>query len=106
MDALDGLEDSLARSRRANRILGPSSLDEDDPGEVYAIEALDDRAAEAFEDSRDRLRSPGGDAITVILPDELREELRVGDRQRARIALTGHADVRCCYPPEQAALGG
>ena len=106
MDALDGLEDSLARSRRANRILGPSSLDEDDPGEVYAIEALDDRSAGAFEDSKDRLRAPGGDTITVILPYELREELRVGDRLRARIAITGHADVRCCYPPEQAALGG
>lgn len=106
MDALDGLEVSLARSRRANQILGPSSMDEDDPGEVYAVEALDERSADFFEDSRDRLRTPGGEAITVILPDPLRAEIRVGDRLRARIAITGHADVRCCYPPEQGALGG
>ncbi|MEC8495132.1 MAG: hypothetical protein VXZ39_09425, partial [Planctomycetota bacterium] len=106
MDALDGLEISLARSRRANQILGPSSMDEDDPGEVYAVEALDERSADFFEDSRDRLRTPGGEAITVILPDPLRAEIRVGDRLRARIAITGHADVRCCYPPEQGALGG
>ncbi|MEE2941472.1 MAG: hypothetical protein VX460_13880 [Planctomycetota bacterium] len=106
LDALDGLEDSLARSRRANLVLGPSSMDEDDPGEVYAIEALDERSAGSFEESKDRLRSPGGDTISVILPDRLRGELRVGDRLRARIAITGHADVRCCYPPEQAALGG
>ena len=87
-------------------ILGPASLDEEDPGEVYAIEALDERSAGSFEDSLDRLRAPSGDTITVILPDELRGELRVGDRLRARIAITGHADVRCCYPPEQSALGG
>lgn len=106
LDALEGLEHSLARSRRANLILGPSSLDEQDPGEVYAIEALDERSAGTFEESLDRLLAPGGDTITVILPDELRGELRVGDRLRARIAITGHADVRCCYPPEQGALGG
>lgn len=104
MDALDGLEESLPRSRRANELLGESTMDESDPGEVYAIEQIDERAAEVFEDSRDRLKSPGGDAITVILPDALRGELRVGDRLRARIAITGHADVRCCYPPEQGAL--
>lgn len=106
MDALDGLEHSLARTRRANLILGPSVLDEEDPGEVYAIESLDEHSADSFEESRDRLRTPGGDTITVILPNELRGELCVGDRVRARIAITGHADVRCCYPPEQGALGG
>lgn len=104
LDALDGLEESLPRTRRVNELIGASSMDEDDPGEVYALESLDEAAAESFEESSDRLRTPGGDTISVILPDSLRSELRVGDRLRGRVGITGHVDVRCCYPPEQGAL--
>ncbi len=103
MDALDGLESSLPRTRRLNAAIEAPASDAE-TGELYEIETLGDAAAEEFESSEDRVRTLGGDTMTVILPDALRAELRIGDRIRATVRLTGHADVLCCYPPESRAL--
>lgn len=103
MDALEGLETSLPRTRRLNEaILAPAS--DAETGELYEILALDSAAAADFESSEDRVRTLGGEAMTVILPDYLRPELRLGDRIRATVSLTAHAEVLCCYPPESRAL--
>ena len=109
LDALDGLETSLPRVRRANEAIPESARvsadDEDvDTGELYEIVAMDGRAAVSFETSGDRVQTVGGEVITVILEDELRGHLQPRDRVRARVALTGHTQVLCCYPPESAAL--
>lgn len=103
MDALEGLEDSLPRTRRLNAaIVAPAS--DSETGELYEIQAISPTAAADFESSEDRVRSLGGESLTVILPDPLRVDLRPGDRIRATISLTAHAEVLCCYPPESSAL--
>jgi hypothetical protein len=77
---------------------------DDDAGELYELESLGESAAETFEDSEDRVRTTSGEVLRVILDDGLRAHLRPKDRVRARIELTGHASVFCCYPPESEAL--
>ncbi len=116
LDALDGLETSLPRLRRANSALasgrgdragapdGPSSEGE---GEGYTLLSMDGAQPGDFESSGDRLRPRGGgEALTVILPEILRPHLEPGDLLRAVISLEGNAIVYCCYPPEARSLMG
>ena len=117
LDALDGLETSLPRVRRANDALGPaqgtpsgarSSMGEGDPeGEGYTVLSIDEAQPKAFETSGDRVTPRGGgEPITIILPEVLREHLEPGDLLRANISLEGAATVFRCYPPEARSLMG
>lgn len=105
LDALDGLETSLARMRRANDALDVHGTDSE--GEGYQVLSVGEDQPESFEGSRDRLAPRGGgDPLTVILPAALRPLLGAGDYVRATISLEGHASVFCCYPPEARSLMG
>jgi hypothetical protein len=108
LDALDGLETSLPRLRRANDALelGPSEPAEGE-GDGYEVLAVDRQQPASFETSGDRLAPRGGgESLTVILPEPLRGLLSAGDYVRATISLEGHARVFCCYPPEARSLMG
>ena len=108
LDALDGLEESLPRVRRANEALGEEARNgvEDAAaiGELFEVESIGDAAAPDFETSNDRVLNRSGEPVTVVFDDALRPHLQPGDRVRAEIALMGHATVHCCYPPESRAL--
>ncbi|MEM9383036.1 MAG: hypothetical protein AAGB93_24010, partial [Planctomycetota bacterium] len=106
LDALDGLETSLPRARRANAALDPAAraAGDEDVGERLEVVAVDARGASKFEESADRVRTSAGDELTVLFDPALREHLQPGDQIRGRIELDGHALVYRCYPPEAAAL--
>ncbi|MEM6570964.1 MAG: hypothetical protein AAF957_21310 [Planctomycetota bacterium] len=106
LDALDGLETSLPRIRRANDALDPAAREagDEDVGERLEIESIDAEGAASFETSGDRVRTAAGDELTVLFDGALREHLRPGDQIRGRVELDGHALVYRCYPPEAAAL--
>lgn len=108
LDALDGLETSLPRMRRANDALGEPAAatpaEDGDVGQLYEVETLGAARADEFEDSEDRLRTQGGETLRVLIDDDLRPHLEPGDRLRAEIALMGDVRVFCCYPPESRAL--
>lgn len=105
LDALDGLETSLPRARRANAALPAPSADAE--GQGFEVVAVDGAQPESFEVSGDRLRErSSGDEFTVILPPSLREHLRAGDHLRGTIRLEGDAEVLTCYPPEARSLLG
>lgn len=108
LDALDGLEESLPRARRANEALGGDARNDLEDaaaiGELFEVESVGDAATPDFETSDDRVLNRSGDPVTVVFDDALRPHLQPGDRVRAEIALMGHATVHCCYPPESRAL--
>ncbi len=108
LDALEGLATSLPRMRRANNALEPGQAETSDgEGQGYEILSVDAHQPASFEDSGDRLAPrAGGDPMTVILPEALRELIAPGDYLRATITLEGHARVFCCYPPEARSLMG
>lgn len=108
LDALEGLEASLPRMRRANDALDPGQVGASDAeGEGYEVLSVDALQPDAFEDSGDRLAPrAGGNPLTVILPGALRGLIAPGDYLRATITLEGHARVFCCYPPEARSLMG
>ena len=108
LDALEGLETSLPRMRRANDALDPGQVEASDAeGEGYEVLSVDALQPAAFEGSGDRLAPrAGGDPLTVILPETLRGLIAPGDYLRATITLEGHARVFCCYPPEARSLMG
>ena len=108
LDALEGLETSLPRMRRANDALDPGPAGASDgEGEGYEVLSVDALQPAAFEGSGDRLAPrAGGDPLTVILPETLRGLIAPGDYLRATITLEGHARVYCCYPPEARSLMG
>jgi hypothetical protein len=108
LDALDGLETSLPRMRRANDALEPGPTDPvEAEGDGYQVVAVDSQQPASFETSGDRLAPRGGgDSLTVILPEPLRGLVAAGDYVRATISLEGHARVFCCYPPEAKSLMG
>lgn len=108
LDALEGLETSLPRMRRANDALDPGQAEASDgEGEGYEVLSVDALQPAAFEGSGDRLAPrAGGDPLTVILPETLRGLIAPGDYLRATITLEGHARVFCCYPPEARSLMG
>ena len=108
LDALEGLETSLPRMRRANDALDPGQTEASDgEGEGYEVLSVDALQPDAFEGSGDRLAPrAGGDPLTVILPETLRGLIAPGDYLRATITLEGHARVFCCYPPEARSLMG
>ena len=106
LDALDGLETSLPRIRRANAALDPAAREtgDEDVGERLEVVSVDAEGAASFETSGDRVRTAAGDELTVLFDGALREHLRPGDQIRGRVELDGHALVYRCYPPEAAAL--
>ncbi len=113
LDALDGLETSLPRMRRANDALSAAQGAPQGPppaegeGEGYTVLSVDETQPEAFETSGDQLRPRGGgEPLTVILPEVLRPHLEAGDLLRATISLEGTASVLRCYPPEARSLMG
>ncbi len=94
---LAGLHQNLPRITDLNRTWGTGKLDDEDPGQLFALRDPSQPEACAMVDR-------SGNAYTTKLPAELCAELKPGDHLRARIDLDGTAQVLCIYPPEASEL--
>ena len=94
---MQGLRENLPRISTLNRHWRNSNQGEEDPGQLFALKDPSQPQKAALVDKE-------GNAYTAQLPAELCAQLKPGDHLRARIDLTGHAEILCLYPPEASEL--